>query len=77
MERAQRLVKGDNPSPGTEDDLLAFVSGRKPDGLSSGEWQERANVILNTLRGQVAANGDRARELTRFYWRWWVRILTP
>jgi hypothetical protein len=65
VERAQRLVKGDDPSPGTEDDLRAFVSGEKPDGLSSGEWQERVNVILNTLRGQVASTGDCARELTQ------------
>lgn len=33
-------------------ELLAFISGPKPDGLTEGEWEERVNVILNVLRAQ-------------------------
>ena len=32
--------------------LLSFLSQRQPEGMASGEWEERVNEILNLLRSQ-------------------------
>lgn len=46
-------------------DLLAFISAGKPKALLDSEWQERVNVILNSLRDQQTGAASRHQGLTR------------
>lgn len=66
VDEAQQIANEHRELPeSARGDLLSFIFAGKPEGLRDSEWQERVNVILNSLRDQQGGADSSQEGLTR------------
>jgi hypothetical protein len=66
IDKAEQIANEHRELPdAARGDLLSFISDGKPKALLDSEWQERVNVILNSLRDQQTGADASHQGLTR------------